>query len=382
MSTHFWCYREILRGIGAFANAKATWRVQYFTPRDNVIDLIRQHQADGLILGDLPSEETAKEVATLAPFSVGVCGHFQRREVAVSDTVDVDDVAAGRLAAEQFIDKKHQAFAFIGFESEFWSDERMKGYRARLAEAGHSVSTLSAEWERTTTGRGWKLPFPNLQIIPFIDSLPKPLAVLACNDFRGREIVEACRRVGVRVPEDVAVLGVDDDPLDCQLSHPALSSVSFPWERVGFLAAAQLDARMEGRSPPPCPNVPPTAVVERQSTDNIAITDAEVSSALLYIREHAHLPFGVDDVIAAVPAGRRTLEKRFRAVLGRSVLDEIRRVRFDRARLLLLQTDLGISEVAARSGFDDVSWFSTSFRKITGVSPAAYRKTFRSGSAS
>ncbi len=375
MPTHMWCFRDMLRGIGAFANARATWKVQYLTPRDNFVEIIRQFKPNGLLLGDVSNDKLARKASKLAPVTVDVFGRNQYFVSPIAAVISAQMTLAGEMIAEYFLQKGYTHFAMVGYGS--FSEDRFAGFEQRLAKAGHTPARLLPDWEPVSTGRGWRRSYPSSELTPFIRSQPKPLALMAYNDIRGREIVEACKADGIRVPEDVAIMGVDNDLLECGLSHPALSSVNIPWHRLGYLAATQLDHLLEGQPCDPHTVVPPTGIVERQSTDTIAISDADVSSALRYIRQHAHVPFGVDDVVDAVVVGRRTLEKRFTTLLGRTLLEEIRRVRIERAQDLLAQTDLSVGEIAERCGFPELSWFSTSFRQTTGTTPAAYRKRFR-----
>jgi LacI family transcriptional regulator len=177
----------------------------------------------------------------------------------------------------------------------------------------------------------------------------------------------------------LAILGVDNDDLECDLSHPPLSSVHIPWRQVGYRAATLLDEMLKDRNAqtPQANLIAPLGVVERQSTDALAISDPELSQAIRFIREHAHLQIGVDDVLEAVATARRSLEKRFRAILGRSPLDQIRHERVERAKRLLTSTDLSMSSIAEACGFATAPWFTRTFHDLTGESPTHYRHRLR-----
>jgi LacI family transcriptional regulator, galactose operon repressor len=195
---------------------------------------------------------------------------------------------------------------------------------------------------------------------------------------QGSQVSEFCRQLGFRVPDEVAIVGVDDDDLLCELSRPSLSSVALPGERIGYEAAVLLDRWLRGLRPPKKVVVlPPVGVVVRQSSDLMAVPDPQVSAALRFIREQADRPLHVQDVLREVPMARRALERRFRKWLQRSISEEIRRIHLERSRQLLSQTDLPLSAVATQSGFTDGRQLSVVFRRETGLTPSAFRRRFR-----
>ena len=192
------------------------------------------------------------------------------------------------------------------------------------------------------------------------------------------QIAEVCRQVGLRVPEDVALVGVDNDDLLCEIARPTLSSVALPTERIGMEAAALVDRLLAGGCPIDLPLLlPPLHVVVRQSSDILALNDAEVVAAIRFIREHAHAPLSVNEVLKAVAISRRSLERRFRIALDRSIWDEIRRAHMERAKTLLVSSDLAIATVAELAGFSDSRQLSMVFRQETGQTPTAYRRQLR-----
>jgi LacI family transcriptional regulator len=198
---------------------------------------------------------------------------------------------------------------------------------------------------------------------------------MACNDFRGVQALDACRRAGVAVPEEVAVIGVDNEVLACELAYPPLSSVIPDCRRIGYEAAALLDHMMADSSAPREHRViPPLGLATRQSTDVTAIADPCVADAVRFIREHALEGIGVEDVLDHVPVSRSVLQRRFRAALGRTVHEVIAGVRLRRAKQLLVETDLPLPAVAERSGFSHSEYLITAFRRATGTTPGAYRR--------
>ena len=216
-------------------------------------------------------------------------------------------------------------------------------------------------------------------IASWLRSLPKPVAVFACYDFRGQQVLDACRRAGFAVPDEVAVLGVDNDELLCALSPPPLSSVILNPRRSGWLAAEALDLMMRGQRVPAVTHVPPLGVATRQSTDTTAVDDVQVANAVRFIRERACSGIDVSDVLRACPMSRRALEQRMKAILGRTPHAEILRVQIARARQLLAATSLSLPEVAEKCGFRHAEYLSVAFKRETGVAPSEYRRERGSG---
>jgi LacI family transcriptional regulator len=201
---------------------------------------------------------------------------------------------------------------------------------------------------------------------------------MAAYDYRGQQVLDACRRLGIAVPDEVAVIGVDNHELLCELSHPPMSSVIPNTHRTGYEAAALLDQMMGGhRVAGQTHLIAPLGIATRQSTDVLAIEDRHVARAVAYIRAHACEGITVDDVLRAVPQARRLLERRFKKLLGRTPHEEIRRVQLDRVKALLAQTDLSLADVAERCGYAHVEYLSVVFKKKAGLPPSQYRAQHR-----
>jgi LacI family transcriptional regulator len=215
-------------------------------------------------------------------------------------------------------------------------------------------------------------------LLKWLKAAPKPLGVFACQDAWGVRLVEACRHAGLHVPDEVALLCVDNDDLLCELTRPALSSIDLPHERIGYEAAALFDQLLTGAEPgAESVSFPPLGVVSRLSTDVLCIADADVAAAVRFIRERGHLPLRVRDVLHAVPVSRRALERRFHQTLQRGLGEEIRRVHLERAKTLLTSADLPTPQVAERSGFSNANHLATVFRLELGLTPLAYRRQLR-----
>jgi LacI family transcriptional regulator len=216
------------------------------------------------------------------------------------------------------------------------------------------------------------------QVAQWVKRLPKPLGIMTGNDIRGIQMLDACRRAGVAVPEEAAVVGVDNEELVCLLAYPPLSSVIPNAYRIGYESAALLDHMMKGgRVTELMRTVAPLSVATRQSSDVTAIANPCLANAMRFIREHSCDGIGVDDVLEHVMVSRSVLQRLFRKELGKTVLDAITAIRMQRVKQLLSESDLTLNEIADRSGFSYVEYLSTSFRRETGQSPIAYRRKFR-----
>jgi LacI family transcriptional regulator len=211
----------------------------------------------------------------------------------------------------------------------------------------------------------------------WLKDLPKPAAVMACNDYQAREVVWACQRLHLAVPYDVAVVGSDNDELECGLCTTPISSVTWPARRVGFEAAKALDKAMRRGTAIKPLLLPPTGVSTRQSSDSYAMADEKLAAAMQYVRDHADQRITVRDILKTLPYSRRTLEGRFLRAIGRTPREEILRTHIERAKMLLVETDLKMPIVARRCGFTPYQPFARIFRKVVGMGPAEYRKKFR-----
>ena len=279
----------------------------------------------------------------------------------------------GEMAVDHFRARGLSHLAFCGYDGVFWSQQRSLHFAERARQL--QLSTYLYEQPGTRHKRLWENEITYLG--HWLRSLPKPVGILCCNDERGVEVIEACKEANIRIPEDAAILGVDDDPLVCTLSSPQLSSISLDFETTGWQVARLLDQLMRGDAL--CGQkvpVEPQSIVTRHSTDILALQDRALIDAVKYIREHAGGFLNVDDVALASATARRTLEKKFRTVLGCTIHDQIRRTHVEQIARMLRETNLTISEVALRMGFESEKNLSRYFRKEKGISPKEYRKQF------
>ncbi len=287
-----------------------------------------------------------------------------------------DDVATGRVAAKYLSDLGLRNFAWVGREDITYSRQRREGFEIELAAQGYSSQRFTAQWEAVISID--HPPGIDPQMIQWLKRLPKPVGIFVSSDSWASDLLQVARYAGIDVPQEVCVLGVDNDELITQLSYPPLSSIVTPSPAIGYEAAALLERLMDGEPLPTKPILlPPGGVVPRQSTNLLAIEDADVQIAIRYIRESTHERVTVKDLLELVSLNRRYFERKFKKHLGRTPLQEILRVRVERAKDLLANGDLSMVAIARRSGFTNAEQLSTVFRKMTGTTPTTYRRGHR-----
>ncbi len=279
------------------------------------------------------------------------------------------DQRIGRMAAEHLLECGFSHFAFCGFDHLTWSQERCDSFRRTVEQAGYPCY-IYQQSEKDAL-HSWTREY--FSIIDWLAALPKPLGLMACNDDRAQQILEACKIAGYSVPEEIAVVGADNDQLECVLTAPPLSSVSLNLQKAGYQTAETMDNLLQGKKTTDI-IVDPIQVIRRQSTDIVAVGDADVSTALRFIREHADECIQVNDVIQILCVSRRTLYAKFRKSLGRSVHDEIVRVRLARIKSLLTGTQLSISHIAKIMNFTGQDKLFRFFIRETGKTPTEFRK--------
>ena len=374
--------RTMCRGILDYARRHGPWRCHLLEgrPEEQLLNL-RRERFDGIISAGGTRRVNDAFASVGVPFVLleprpemrGKNGSFP------VPFVSYDSRAIGALAAAYYLERGYRHFAFVGETSGwFWNAERRAGFAEALAKAGFKC----AAYDRFTARerRSWTAERPRME--RFLLSLPRPTAVFAVMDGRARLVVNLCADIGLRVPEDIAVLGVDNDPLLCESTVPPLSSIRTGGFRRGQMAAEMLDNLMHGRPVRKrAVAQEPAAVVTRGSTGYDAMTDPAIAKAVRFISERGAAG-GVDvgDVVAAAGCSRRYLERHFRARLGRSVHDELLRARLDRVKTLLETTNLSIGEIAAACGFARASQLAALFRRQTGATMRAWRRINRDAS--
>jgi LacI family transcriptional regulator len=284
-----------------------------------------------------------------------------------------DNFAIGHLGAEHFLERGFRHLAFSGFGNCGWARERRDGFveAARLEQREVNVFDVDYPGDLTPTWDEQQVR----ELAVWLAKLPKPAGVMACNDMRALQVIAAAQTAQLLVPEQVAILGANNDAVRCDLSYPPLSSVATDPFQSGHLAAEMLDRMMRGL-PAERTNhrVDPRGVVTRHSTDVLAVDDRNVAAALSYIREHACDGITVDQVLRHAAASRSQLEKKFRRYLGRSPQAEIRRVQIERIRRLLVETEYPLKKIAELAGFEHVEYMSVVFKRLTALTPGEFRR--------
>jgi LacI family transcriptional regulator len=292
-----------------------------------------------------------------------------------------DHVAIGRMAADHLVERGFRRLGFCGFSDQHWSRLRRQGFEARAAEAGVVVEVFETDWVGPDAP-DWEACQERIKI--WLEGFPRPFAVMACNDLRGQQVLDAARRARLAVPEAVGVIGVDDDALLCDLCDPPLSSVRCNPEEIGYRAAEQLaglmaDRRAGAAQRPAQLLVPPLGVTTRQSTDILAIADPVLADVLKLIREQACAGLTIRQIVRHSGLSRTKLERLFRDALGRTLQQEIRSVQMKRARQLLAETDLSLEKITPLVGFSQASYLSHAFKREVGESPRDYRRRAQAG---
>jgi LacI family transcriptional regulator len=361
--------REVLRGITRYLRSHQPWSV-FLEQRElwtSPPSWLRQWRGDGVI-----SRKTTPSLAKmLARAGIPLVDVSDCEEPMGAPRIVSDDLAVGILAADHLLERGFKHFAFCGFGDQVWSQGRRKGFTERLSQRGHSCELWESPWVGPQA-RSWERE--QTQISRWLQSLARPVGLMACNDMRGQHVLDACQRLDRAVPEEIAVIGVDDDAVLCNLCHPPLSSVVPNAERVGFEAAALLDRLMSGgASAPPLQLIEPVGVRTRQSTDVLAIDDPAVAATLRFIRERAFQGCSMKDVIRRAAMSRSVLERKFRQYLGHSPQAEIRLIQLKRVKELLAESDLPLNEIAALAGYAHPEYMSVVFKRSTGQTPGQFR---------
>ncbi len=283
-----------------------------------------------------------------------------------------DNVGIGHLGAEHFIERGYQKFGFCGFGNGGWSCERRDGFVEAVRLAGRTCSVFDVDYPGDLTPAWDEGQIEKLSA--WLEHLPKPIALMACNDMRAQQIISAAHMKGILVPEEVAILGTNNDTIRCELSEPQLSSVAPNAFQSGYRAAQTLSEMLAGRAPGVYDQrVEPIGVVTRHSTDALAVEDRNVVAALSFIRENACQGITVEQVLQHAHASRSQLERKFRLHIGRSPQAEIRRVQLKNIRQLLMETDFPLKRIAELTGFEHMEYMCVLFKRLTGISPGIYR---------
>ncbi len=360
--------RDILRGIRDYLKINPYWSI--YLPeheRETVPKWLSQWDGDGIITR-LETQELADIISSLNVPIVNLSVMSLMPGVP-SVTVDNDQVA--KIAADYLIGLGYRNFGFCGDPGFRWSTERQDAFVACLSQHEFNCEVYQSD-HVFDPGFSWNVEREKL--MSWLVELHRPCAILACHDIKAQKILDSCRELGIAVPEEISVLGVDNDELVCDFSHPTLSSICLNTRRVGFVAADMLTKMMTGTEQnPESLKIHPSGIRLRQSSGSRAVDDPFVAHALTFIREFATSGINVTDILNQINLSRRSLEHRFMKTLGRSPHEEITRVKVSEAKRLLTETDLSVGEVAVRCGYEQLDYFSVAFKREVGVSPKAFK---------
>jgi LacI family transcriptional regulator len=359
--------RRVLMGIQQYARARDDWHTRV----DSTWAVKPQHATssdfDGVI-GELFLEQ-AKQ-ALIARGKPLVALFHQKHNLPIGAAIGVDDRAIGVTAANHLVKKGFTHFACFGMEHEF-SRQRVAGFESALKKHSHVITSVElADLPLDFSGgagshRNW------------LASLPQGTAVFCVTDRLAFALLSAAKSMEIDVPQDLAVLGVNNEEDYCELTKPGLSSVEIRWEWLGYRAGELLENQFDGNAAPSDTElIAPTRVVERASCECVAALDADVMNALKFMRDNLHKPIGVEDLVEAAGIPRRTLQRKFVQEMGHGIVEELHNARVQRAKNLLERGELSLEEVAEKSGFGQTAWMSRVFRRALGQSPSAYRDGF------
>ena len=363
--------RDLLSGIVSFMRLHDEWAV-FLEQRDlwkQPPSWLNDWHGDGII----SRATTPKLLEAIERTGVPLVEVTDRRVDGDLPQVRSDDAAIGRVAAEHFIERGFKRFGFCGFTGETWSQRRESAFVESVnPKSDTPCSQFNSPWHGSSA-RPWEAEQES--IVEWLQTFEPPFAIMACNDIRGQHVIEACSKLSLAAPEQVAVIGVDNDALLCRVCSPPLSSVIPNAELVGFRAAEALSRLMDGLDvDEQLQLVPPLGVSTRQSTDVVAIDDRDIATALQYIREHACRGLSVAEVVRHNPVSRSTLERQVRKYLGRTPQEEIRNVQIKRAQELLVTTELSAERIAKLCGFDHPEYFLVVFKRMTGLTTTQFRR--------
>ena len=373
--------KGLLKGITKYSREHGPWvfcRMPLFHREmkgiEGILDWALDWEADGII-GQLYNTEDIEKI-TQAGIPV-IAQDFEERFANIPNITGAHH-ETGSMAADYFLKKGFKNFAFYGFSNIVWSRERAEGSDERVSRAGYGVYYFENENVHSNDSELWYYKPSSLS--KWLLSLPKPIAILSCDDRLGQHITEACRHSGIRIPEEVAVLGVDNDELICELCDPPLSSIAQDAEKGGYDTARLLDRMIRNEIDTLYDIiVRPTQVITRQSTDIYATQDDFIATTLTYIHQHIDKNLQVDDVVKQVPLARRSLEMRFQHVIGYPIYKYIQNLRIEKFAKKLLETDLMVFEIALELGLNDSKNIARQFRQVKGCTPLEYRNRYLAG---
>lgn len=366
--------RQMIRGIIKYGLSAQNWEL-VLKPLEYIHSKKNKHpklwfehiKADGIIVRGL---EHISQIMKLN-IPVIVSGIYKEQYPGIP-SVKTDSTSIAKLAGEHLVGCGLWNFAYCGFKGIDWSVERAKAFDEVIKKAGFLVHHYPFKYEYRDGQSERK------DLIKWVSSLPKPVGIMACNDDRALQTASACKAAGIQIPQEAAIIGVDNDEFVCSISPPTLSTVAVNFERAGFESAEML-GRLIKNSKTKYNNITvcPLGVIARQSTDILAFKDEVILRAIKFIQENFNSPISVDDVSAAAAVSRRVLEKRFKNILKRSINKELCRLRVNYIARLLIETDMTVVQIAKKLNYIQPEHICRYFKAQMNVSPQEYRKRQR-----
>lgn len=360
--------RRLLRGMMRYSKENGPWLFHRFSPDprnggDNeelVVKLARTWEADAII-----GRWSESKLHLLEGLDIPVVLQNNRSRSDVFSNLTGDYPGTGKMAADYFRGKLYTEYAFYGISDIVWSEERCKGFQDEVLEnrcSFHSYMEVQGQGDRD-------------DLIRWLQGLPKPVALFCCDDAHAQHVTEICKICGIRVPEDISILGVDDDDLLCNISDPPISSIEMDVEQGGYMTCKMLHQQILSHSTAPF-NVwiTPVGIRERASTSFLDVKDPHAERLIAYIEENFGRDLTMDEILATVPLSRRSAEQHFKNATGITIYQYLLRTRVEHLAYLLVTSDRSCPELAYEAGFRDLSNVSRTFRKFKGCTPVEYRK--------
>jgi len=374
----------IMAGVTEYSHNKGDWQlIVWPDSSQESLSFLKQRGCEGAFV----SVETATKAKELLQIGMPVIAVSTLQDMFNFPFISANSEQVAQLACEYLLKRKFKNFAFFGLTQARWSRERMEYFSSCLAQAGYEIHLFKKEqtpitndftsftklWINTTLNTGQQ------KLVEWLKELPKPIAVLASCDILACHLSNVAKEAGLNIPDEITILGVDNNQALCNICDPPLSSIALNFKKAGYDAAELLDKIISGQEAMEgqCIDIQPTHVETRGSTDMFAIDDPDIVQALKYIKQNSNKPLQVNEVASYVYISKRSLQLRFRKALGRSIHDEIVHAHFEIAKAMLVETNLSIDEIASRSGFHYTSNMRRAFRQITGLLPQKYRQQNR-----
>lgn len=360
--------RKLLRGMMRYSNEHGPWLFYRLLPdyriangcEEQAIQFAKEWKADAII-----GRWNDSKLHLLENLDIPIVLQNNSSRSDVFSNISGDYITTGRIAAQYFQKKLYTEYAFCGLRNIIWSEERCEGFRDYVEKhKGHFHSYMEQVGENNRE-----------EVMSWLRSLPKPVAILCCDDSRALFVAETCRAAGICVPEDVAILGVDDDDLLCHISDPPLSSIQMDVENGGYMTCKLLHQRLKSGSKEPFNvNISPVRIQERSSTSLLNVTDPHVLKIIKLIDTSYSNDLSMEDILRSVSLSRRSIEMRFKKAVGYTIYQYLLKVRIDHLAYILATTDCPYSRAVYAVGFGDINNVSRIFRKFKGSSPLEWRR--------